>query len=216
MRDEMKTVNCICEKQGCWHGTEQGIPSYCQANNHIKEIDRAKNEYKTPDVIDIYKAACVVGARKDGLRPRIEEALDFAKELKLSRIGFASCTALAYELRLIMKLFKENGFAVFCVGCQIGRVTAEDRGIPEFGKYVNSTCNPIAQAEILNSEGTQLNFILGLCIGHDILFNRYSSAPVSTLIVKDRLMGNNPVAVLHGWHARRALFGMGRMEDREI
>jgi uncharacterized metal-binding protein len=60
--------------------------------------------------------------------------------------------------------------------------------------------------KILNREDTELNFIVGLCLGHDILFTRYSKAPVSTLIVKDRMMGNNPAGALYGWHARRHLF----------
>ena len=71
--------------------------------------------------------------------------------------------------------------------------------------FKNSTCHSIAQAEILNKEKTELNFILGLCMGHDILFSIYSNAPVSTLIVKDRVTGNNPAAALYGWHRRRQL-----------
>jgi hypothetical protein len=37
---------------------------------------------------------------------------------------------------------------------------------------------------------------------------------VSSLIVKDRMTGNNPVAALHGWHLSRLLFGKGRWEKR--
>ncbi|HKI51005.1 MAG TPA: DUF1847 domain-containing protein, partial [Geothermobacteraceae bacterium] len=39
-----------------------------------------------------------------------------------------------------------------------------------------------------------------LCVGHDMLFNKYSRAPVTTLVVKDRVTGHNPVAVLYGQH----------------
>ena len=39
---------------------------------------------------------------------------------------------------------------------------------------------------------------LGLCVGHDMLFNKHSKAPVTTLVVKDRVTGHNPVAVLYG------------------
>ena len=31
-----------------------------------------------------------------------------------------------------------------------------------------------------------------------MLFAKYSSAPVTTLVVKDRVTGHNPVAVLYG------------------
>ena len=40
-------------------------------------------------------------------------------------------------------------------------------------------CNPIAQAELLNRAETQFNICLGLCVGHDSLFYRYSQAPVT-------------------------------------
>jgi uncharacterized metal-binding protein len=44
----------------------------------------------------------------------------------------------------------------------------------------------------------EMNIIMGLCVGHDMLFNKYSEAPVTTLVVKDRVTGHNPVAVLYG------------------
>jgi uncharacterized metal-binding protein len=38
---------------------------------------------------------------------------------------------------------------------------------------------------------------MGLCVGHDSLFSRHSEAPVTTLVVKDRVLGHNPVAALY-------------------
>ena len=61
-------------------------------------------------------------------------------------------------------------------------------------------CNPVAQARFLNQMKTDLNLIVGLCVGHDMLFTKYSDAPVTTLVVKDRVMGHNPVGVLYGQH----------------
>ena len=34
-------------------------------------------------------------------------------------------------------------------------------------------------------------------MGHDSLFYRYSQAPVTTLVAKDRATGNNPVAAIY-------------------
>ena len=45
-------------------------------------------------------------------------------------------------------------------------------------------CNPIAQAELLNSQDTQFNICLGLCVGHDSLFYQYSKALVTTDVYK--------------------------------
>jgi len=55
-------------------------------------------------------------------------------------------------------------------------------------------CNPIAQAEILNSEETEFNVMVGLCVGHDALFLKYAHAPTTVLIAKDRVFGHNPAA----------------------
>jgi uncharacterized metal-binding protein len=41
-----------------------------------------------------------------------------------------------------------------------------------------------------------LNVIIGLCVGHDSLFIRHSAAPVTYLVVKDRVHGHNPSAGL--------------------
>ena len=177
-----------------------GIPAYCVVSKHSDVIEQTKTEYSTVENIDIYRASAKVVENGYRQWPRIQEAIEFARELKLSKIGLASCIALAPELRLVTKLFMGAGFDVVAVACQIGRVSPEDRGVFDVDKSHGSTCNPIAQAGILNCEGTELNYVLGLCLGHDILFNRYSRAPVSTLIVKDRVTGNNPAAALYTFH----------------
>ena len=50
---------------------------------------------------------------------------------------------------------------------------------------------------MLNEEGTDLNVVVGLCVGHDSLFYKYSEAPVTTFITKDRVMGHNPAAAVY-------------------
>ena len=58
-------------------------------------------------------------------------------------------------------------------------------------------CNPVMQAKILNKEKTDMNIVMGLCVGHDSLFYKYSEALVTTLVAKDRVMGHNPAAALY-------------------
>jgi uncharacterized metal-binding protein len=65
------------------------------------------------------------------------------------------------------------------------------------GVPFDRTCNPIMQAEVLNREKTELNIMLGLCLGHDILFLRNCTAETTPLVVKDRALGHNPVAALY-------------------
>ncbi len=202
------TIMCnLCARVECRRGYPKGIPPYCLATRFHEIVERTKTEYSTPDVVDIYVASGSIARNGYGRWPRIQEAIEFAKELKLSKIGFASCVALSRELGLITELFIGAGFDTISTACQIGGVSPEDRGvIIDTKDFRGLYCNPIAQAEILNSENTQLNFMLGLCLGHDILFTRYSEAPVSTLIVKDRVTGHNPVVALYSSFHRRPLW----------
>ena len=60
-----------------------------------------------------------------------------------------------------------------------------------------SMCNPIMQANVLEKEGSDFNIVIGLCVGHDTMFLKYSAAPTTVMIVKDRVLGHNPVAALY-------------------
>ena len=60
-----------------------------------------------------------------------------------------------------------------------------------------SMCNPIFQAKLMNHEKTELNILLGLCVGHDSLFFKYAQAPTTVLAVKDRVTGHNPLAAIY-------------------
>lgn len=64
-------------------------------------------------------------------------------------------------------------------------------------KTGNIMCNPILQAQILNNEETDLNVVIGLCVGHDNLFYKYSEALVTTLVTKDRVLAHNPAGALY-------------------
>jgi uncharacterized metal-binding protein len=58
-------------------------------------------------------------------------------------------------------------------------------------------CNPILQAVIVNDAKTDFNILLGLCVGHDSLFFKYTKAPTTVLAVKDRVTGHNPLGPLY-------------------
>ncbi|MCP4608143.1 MAG: DUF1847 domain-containing protein [Planctomycetes bacterium] len=53
------------------------------------------------------------------------------------------------------------------------------------------------QAEVIKREKAALNIMVGLCLGHDILFLRHCNAETTPLVVKDRALGHNPVAALN-------------------
>ncbi|MFC1816905.1 DUF1847 domain-containing protein [Thermodesulfobacteriota bacterium] len=206
-KESEKEFSCyLCTKKECRLGYSKGIPLYCIATKFQDTLDKTKTKYTLPDEGEIYKASAVVATNGLGKWPRVQEAIEFAKELKIKKIGLASCMALIKEMAMVGELFNGAGFEVASAGCKVGQIQPEERGFPELKGFKSTTCNPIAQAEILNSESTQLNYMLGLCLGHDILFTKYSNAPVSTLIVKDRVTGQNPVAALYASQHRRHLW----------
>ena len=124
---------------------------------------------------------------------RLDEVIEYAKIRGVKKIGIASCVGLLPEAKLLTNIIEGHGFDVVSVSCLAGEVTPEDVDLVREGIF----CNPIMQAEVLNREGTELNVMLGLCIGHDILFLRYSKADVTPLVVKDRALGHNPAVALY-------------------
>ncbi|NJK85461.1 MAG: DUF1847 domain-containing protein [Bacteroidales bacterium] len=79
---------------------------------------------------------------------------------------------------------------VHTVDCKCGKVTKfEMLGIE--GKGI--MCNPAGQASYLENHNTELNISMGLCVGHDMVFNQKSNAPVSVLLVKDRITKHNTI-----------------------
>jgi uncharacterized metal-binding protein len=85
--------------------------------------------------------------------------------------------------------------------CKNGSIPKEYLKIKDSEKVRPGTyepmCNPIGQATLLNNAHTDLNIILGLCVGHDTLFIKYSKAPVTVFAVKDRVLAHNPIAALY-------------------
>jgi uncharacterized metal-binding protein len=133
---------------------------------------------------------------------RVEDTIAFAKLMGYKKIGMATCIGLLDESERLAKILTAQGFEPISVCCKAGSIDKLELGLAETDKVRPGTfepaCNPIAQAEICNRMGTEMNIIVGLCVGHDMLFNKHSTAPVTTLIVKDRVTGHNPIAVLYG------------------
>ena len=72
------------------------------------------------------------------------------------------------------------------------------------GQY-EALCSPVGQAALLAKAGTQLNVVIGLCVGHDSLFFMHSKAPATVLIAKDRVLAHNPAGALYSRYIRRTM-----------
>ena len=198
MTEKTKVIACHqCKTNECLDRYPNGIPDYCQGIKYQELIEDTKSQYLKPEIADIHLATAKV-LKKGGYDwPRVQQCIEFARELGVTKVGMAVCVGLVREGREFARFLTRAGFEVSSVACMIGAVEAQDTGIPD--EWVSTggiSCNPIAQAEIMNQEGTQLNFIYGLCVGHDTIFIMHSKAPVAYVGVKDTVTGNNPGAVL--------------------
>jgi uncharacterized metal-binding protein len=130
---------------------------------------------------------------------RVEEVIEFAKRMGYEKIGIATCVGLIEESRVLARILRKNGFEVYGAVCKIGSFLKTEVGVPkeDISRTGEVMCNPIMQAEVLNQAGTDFNVVMGLCVGHDSLFYKYSEALVTTLVAKDRVLAHNPVGALY-------------------
>jgi len=152
-------------------------------------------EYEYPEVAKMMRAAAKTEVSGYRIWPRIKELAFFAKEMGYKRLGVAFCIGLADEAERIVR-YLSRYFEVHSVVCKNCGIEKERFGLPELPGGSEAMCNPIGQAKVLAREKTELNIIVGLCVGHDVLFTKHSEAPVTTLIVKDRVLAHNPAAAL--------------------
>ncbi len=135
---------------------------------------------------------------------RIEEVMEFARKCGFKRLGVAFCIGLRDEAKILADVLRRNGFEVFSIVCKSGSIAKEEIGLKKEEKIspeeFEPMCNPVAQAEILNKARTELNLILGLCVGHDTLFIMHSEAPVTYIAVKDRVLAHNPLGAIYAKH----------------
>jgi len=134
-------------------------------------------------------------------KTRIVEICEFAEKMNYKRLGLAFCAGLAKEAAIVADLLLTRGFEVISVICKAGQSPKTLLGLEKdqtiHHDEKESMCNPIFQAKLLNSEKTDFNVLLGLCVGHDSLFFKYAEAPVTVLAVKDRVTGHNPLAAIY-------------------
>jgi uncharacterized metal-binding protein len=186
------------------------LPEYCPMKTSEKMIKSVTEKYRNDDVRRIYVPATITekeayesirGVRM-AVRPRIKELIEFGKLINAEKMGIAFCAGMHDEAARIVAFLEKAGFAVASVRCKCGGTdktkleVAKEYKIGDPSRF-EAACNPVLQAQLLNAAGTDINIIVGLCLGHDMLFTMNSKAPVTTLIVKDRLLGHNPAVALY-------------------
>lgn len=192
--------NCAtCHVNSCkTKGKENPIGCPCNEEDFIEKI---KEKYSSEDNFKIANSSAKVEAEGYRIKTRLEEIMDFANKCNYKKLGLAFCIGLIKEAEILVRILKANGFTVESVVCKSSNIGKDFIGIGKdetvHKKDFEAMCNPIGQAMYLNKCNTDLNIILGLCVGHDSLFIKHSKAPITVFGVKDRVLAHNPIAALY-------------------
>jgi uncharacterized metal-binding protein len=153
-----------------------------------EEIDKIKELYFEDENYNLAFHSALVEAEGYCNQTRLEEIMNFGHKCGFKKLGVAFCLGLSKEANMLCKVLRHNSFEVESVICKNGSIPKEFLNINQNQKLKPNTfepmCNPIGQAKLLNKAQTELNIILGLCVGHDSLFIKYSEAPVTVLQLK--------------------------------
>ncbi len=218
----MKDPKCTkCKTKLCKQGITEAekLPNFCPMINHGPLLEGVASKYSDSRIKEFFAKSALTekesydatAAREENrtvpIRPRIREISAFAEAIGAGKLGMAFCIGLADEAARACSILESHGLEICSVVCCCGAVDKTDLGIPKEYKIrdpekFEASCNPLLQAEILNQSGTDFNILVGLCVGHDMLFTQASKSPVTTLIVKDRFTGHNPVITLYSRYHR--------------
>ena len=201
-----------CGVLNCYR-REKDFPQFCVGEKlSEKQLESVKELYRSdPFVSKLSYAAAEIEGTYYGKLTRVEEIIAFARRIGAEKIGIATCIGLVSETKTFVRILDAHRLKSYCAVCKVGSIDKTDVGVPEDLKIhsgcFEGICNPVMQAKILNREKTGLNVIMGLCVGHDSLFGKYSKAPVTTLVTKDRVLGHNPAAALYntGFYYKKLL-----------
>jgi len=162
------------------------------ADVQAKEIleKAAKTKESDEFVKKSRQVAASIGKDAAGTWNRPMEVIEFARRMGYRKLGIAFCAGLTQEAKTMADALASHGFQVCGVACS-----------------VEGPCNSVGQAMLLNDAGTELNIMMGLCVGHDATFIKFSDAPVTPLAIKDKVTCHNPVAALTCNYQKKRLAG---------
>ncbi len=192
---------CPASVRACRQGEddERG-PGFCPAKVDPEAQARARALYDDPQTRRISQESARVEAEGYCKWTRVEEIVQFAKKMGYRRIGIANCISFVDHAYVLSGILESHGFEVVSAACKNGSIPKEELGLADSEKIrpgqFEALCNPVAQAGLLNEHGCEFNVVMGLCIGHDSLFFRYSKGLCTVLVAKDRVLGHNPLPAL--------------------
>jgi uncharacterized metal-binding protein len=200
--DDPECAYCPPNVRACRQGeaAERG-PAFCPSEVDPDTQAHARAAYDDPETRRISRESALVESEGYCKWTRVEEIVQFAKRMGFRKIGIANCISFVDHAYVLSGILESHGFEVVSVACKNGNIPKEDLGIADHEKIrpgqFEALCNPVAQAELLNAHGCELNVVMGLCVGHDSLFFKHARGLTTVLVAKDRVLGHNPVMALH-------------------
>lgn len=140
----------------------------------------------------IQASAQLVDGGRAGTLSRMEEILEFSRTMGYRKIGIAYCYGMEETAMAVRDILRANGLPAFGVSCTVGGLRQDQ--VNRQSHLSGVSCSPLNQAAQLNAQHAELAIVIGLCMGHDILFNREFAGDVTTLVVKDRPNHHEPLA----------------------
>lgn len=198
-----------CRLWGCRQRDLTKTMAECPCKDEALQ-ETAKALYLKEENLKVVQTAARVEAEGYGNWCRLEEIIVFAKRMGYQKLGLIFCNGLREEAREVDKILRHHGFEVASATCKNGMIPKSHIGLSAqetlSGCELETMCNPIGQALLMNQEKTQFNILLGLCVGHDTMAIKYLDAPMTVLAVKDRVTGHNPLAPVYmanGYYKKR-------------
>lgn len=189
-----------CAVEACGEVSPQKLPGNCplRQKENVREVLAVYGEAENQE---FYVKASEIEAKGYGEWVRIREIIELCQSMGYHKVGLAFCRGLHKEARIAADILRNHGLEVVSVICKAGGIDKTKAGLKEEMKLCPNEfepmCNPIFQAKLLNEQKTEFNIALGLCVGHDSLFYKYSAALVTTLVAKDRVLAHNPAGALY-------------------
>lgn len=191
-----KTSGCVCPTDCATLFAPDRVPPACPARREAEVMARAREEYRREASVarTSWEAFARLVGHGGASRSRLEHVMEFSRSMGWKRIGMAGCARYLPLMHAAGRVLAEFGFASACFSCKVGGNKFPDIAIEKDSDW--TLCNPLGQALLLNEWGADLNVAFGLCMGHDLIFQHYSDAPVTTLVVKEKISDDDPTATL--------------------
>jgi uncharacterized metal-binding protein len=180
----VKNICDLCTEHNCEIKGATEFPAFCHSLDAIQDEARKICEGEGAPEAKFFAIANRTISECGYAKTRLDATVAFAKNMGYKKVGVAFCISFSHEAEIVCKYLRACGLSVESAVCKTGANAGD-------GNYVN--CNPVAQALLLNEAGTELNIELGLCVGHDALFSKYSEAPVTTLFTKEHCSDNRVI-----------------------